>query len=322
MRGRELWTRRGLVVSGAPAAHKWWASHAQTPSPLILGPRHWRIYFSARDIQNRAQMIFVDVDPLDDMRILNVHDTPLLELGPPGRFDSTAQGVSHVVREGDKVLLYYIGMHLRADVPYGICVGLAESLDGGTSFERVSDGPILSINQLDPYFTSLMHVTPQPDGSSVAWFMTCTGWEERSNGVHDAVYGLRRAVSPDGRHWTPTTVTIGLEDGIFDEAVGLARPWVISMGGPDRLWFSHRSRLNFRTDTNAAYRIMDIDLNQSGAPTGTPRLLKFDTPPASDGWDGFMQAYPSILPLGEGYVMFYNGNGFGKSGFGWATLGM
>lgn len=320
MRELELWTRRGVVVAGPPAGHQWWASHAQMPTPLVFGPHHWRVYFSARDAHNCARIIFVDIDPLDDMRVLNIHDSPLLKPGTPGRFDSAGQGASHVVREGNKVLLYYMGMHLRVDVSYGICVGLAESLDGGDSFSRIAKGPVLSINQLDPYFISAIHVTPQSDGSSAAWFMTGTGWEERSNGIPDPVYGLRRAVSPDGRHWTPTTVTIGVDDGIFDEPAGLARPWLTSFGGSDRLWFSHRSRLGFRTEMNAAYRIMDIDLDSSGVPVGAPRLLEFSNPPDRDDWDGFMQAYPSILPLGDGYVMFYNGNGFGTSGFGWATL--
>src|SRR5690606_34344629 len=124
------WTRRGVVVPGPPAGHPWWASHAQTPTPLVFGPRHWRVYFSARDASNRSRIIFVDTDPLDDMRVLSMHDIPLLALGPPGRFDSAGQGASHAVRDGDKVLLYYVGMHLRVEVPYAICVGLAESLDG------------------------------------------------------------------------------------------------------------------------------------------------------------------------------------------------
>lgn len=32
--------------------------------------------------------------------------------------------------------------------------------------------------------------------------------------------------------------------------------------------------------------------------------------------------FAAVLPFGDGYVIFYNGNGFGKSGFGWATLGI
>lgn len=322
MSGRELWTRQGLVTSGPPAGHRWWASHAQAPTPVVFGPRHWRLYFSARDAHNRSRMVFLDLDPLDDMRVLALHDQPLLELGPPGRFDSAGQGASHVVCDGHRLLLYYVGVHLRGDVPYGIALGLAESLDGGESFSPLAEGPILTINQLDPYFTSMIHVAPQAAGSWAAWYMTGTGWEERPNGVPDSLYGLRRAVSPDGRHWTPTEVTLGVDDGIFDEAAGLARPWVISMGGVDRLWFSHRAGEGFRTEREATYRIMDIELTPSGEPVGRPRPLRFANPPAADEWDGFMQAYPAIVPLESGYVMFYNGNGFGQSGFGWATLGL
>jgi hypothetical protein len=32
-----------------------------------------------------------------------------------------------------------------------------------------------------------------------------------------------------------------------------------------------------------------------------------------------MQAYPMLLPHGERWLLFYNGNGYGATGFGCAT---
>lgn len=318
----DLWTRRGRVIR-APQDHPWWGSHAQTPMPVVLGPRHWRIYFSVRSASNKATMIYADVDPGDDMRVLDLVDRPLLDPGKPGCFDSAGRGVSFIRRNGDTMEMYYIGMHLRQDIPYQISVGLALSTDGGDTFERAGDGPVFAPNLHDPYFISLLYIDPGPGPDLSCWYMTGTGWEERDSGVPDPIYGLRRGYSSDnGRSWRPGEHSVGLDEGIFSEPVGLARPWVATIAGQDRLFFSHRNRVNFRENTDAAYRIMSVPLEASGAPCGGPETLQFTNPPQPGDWDAFMQAYPSVIPYEGGHILFYNGNGFGQLGFGWATLGL
>jgi hypothetical protein len=42
----------------------------------------------------------------------------------------------------------------------------------------------------------------------------------------------------------------------------------------------------------------------------------FGLAPSPDGWDSESIAYPYCLRLDDGLLMFYNGNDFGKSGFG------
>jgi hypothetical protein len=41
---------------------------------------------------------------------------------------------------------------------------------------------------------------------------------------------------------------------------------------------------------------------------------------ASNGWDSEMQCYPSVVSAGERTFLFYNGNNYGKDGFGYAEL--
>jgi hypothetical protein len=43
-------------------------------------------------------------------------------------------------------------------------------------------------------------------------------------------------------------------------------------------------------------------------------------PPSPEGWDSVMCAYPSVVDAGGKRLMFYNGNGFGQSGIGYAVL--
>jgi hypothetical protein len=41
---------------------------------------------------------------------------------------------------------------------------------------------------------------------------------------------------------------------------------------------------------------------------------------SNEGWDSEMIAYPYIINIKGKSVMFYNGNSFGKTGFGYAVL--
>ena len=41
---------------------------------------------------------------------------------------------------------------------------------------------------------------------------------------------------------------------------------------------------------------------------------------SEDGWDSNMIAYPYVVKTRNGVYLFYNGNGFGASGFGYAIL--
>jgi hypothetical protein len=111
-------------------------------------------------------------------------------------------------------------------------------------------------------------------------------------------------------------------EGLLPMGGGIARPWVATVDGADRLYFSRRESAAFRTDTGAAYRILEVPLDAEGVPVGRPQPVRFANPAAPRDWDGFMQAYPAVMALGDGYVLFYNGNGFGQTGFGWATSGL
>ena len=42
---------------------------------------------------------------------------------------------------------------------------------------------------------------------------------------------------------------------------------------------------------------------------------------SESGWDSEMLAYPYVVKFRDKFFMFYNGNGFGKSGFWFATAG-
>jgi len=83
------------------------------------------------------------------------------------------------------------------------------------------------------------------------------------------------------------------------------------------MWYSYRKLRDYRTDTNAAYRIGYAESSNGMAWERKDDQIVFEP---EGGWDDFMQCYPHVIDLNGERIMFYNGNGFGQAGFGYARL--
>lgn len=324
-----LWIRQNILVK-PPLDSALWIGYAQVPTPLILGDRLWRLYCGGRDGQNHSRIFAVDIDPGDDMRVLEVHGRPLLDLGGSGAFDSAGIAPAHALKIKDQIWLYYIGISLRRDVPYQLAIGLAVSNDGLT-FERATAGPVLSVGPRDPYFVTAPFVRRNSAGFEI-WYSSSSGWLAEESGLEPA-YKLCRRISADGIVWNPDTRAVPLfNDPAFDEMAGvsLSRPWITEGGiteggitegdGGACLWFSRRGRA-FRGASAEAYRLWHVPLGALGAEADrAARPVRFLNPPAPGDWDDQMQAYGAVVPYRGDLILFYNGNDFGRFGLGWARL--
>jgi predicted GH43/DUF377 family glycosyl hydrolase len=84
------------------------------------------------------------------------------------------------------------------------------------------------------------------------------------------------------------------------------------------LWFSTRGSHGFRNPGNTAYR---LGYAQSKDFLDWTRMdEQAGITVSNSGWDTEMICYPHIINVRNRWYMFYNGNGFGKSGFGYAEL--
>jgi hypothetical protein len=84
------------------------------------------------------------------------------------------------------------------------------------------------------------------------------------------------------------------------------------------MWYSYRGLENYRTDKNNSYRIGYAESDDGIAWIRKDEELGLDVSPS--GWDSEMVAYPFIYADATRRYMFYNGNGFGRSGLGYAVL--
>lgn len=315
-RSASRWRREGLVLSPLPS-HSWWTSHAQAPTILPLSDRLWRIYFAARDEVPRARILCADADPRDGMRLLRLHPDPVLELGAEGAFDSHGMAPSTVRAASGRIHLYYTGIVRRTEVPYRLAIGHAVSEDGGLSFQRVSPEPIFTSGPCDPLFVTMPCVRAAALGGLDMWYASGVEWRQVAERM-EPFYELRHSRSADGGAWDRRTrLALGLE-GVGD--AGLTRPWLLDCGGDRRVWYSRRGWRNFREPGKASYRIHQAILGEDGFSIIGGSPLKFENPPRTGEWDGWMQAYACVHPLGNDLVMLYNGDDFGRAGFGWARL--
>jgi hypothetical protein len=308
------WKRCGLIYSpGAQVNREWAVSHAQCPTPELLSETTLRIYFGTRDAKNRTRPTFIDVDPNNPAQVNYVHDRPILELGELGCFDDAGVMPFCVINVDGRKLLYYAGWNTSTTVPYRISIGLAVSDDGGNTFRRIHQGPILDRSLDEPHFCSTPFVVRESSQWRM-WFLSCRGWR-RLKGRPEPQYDVRSACSDDGIHWRRDgSIAIGIDTS--EEAI--ARPWVLAGANRWRMWYCHRSLDGYRTDKGSSYRIGYAESADNGATwKRLDRLGGCD--PSESGWDGEMAAYPATYEHQGRLYLLYNGNGFGRSGFGYAA---
>ncbi len=306
------WEKRGVVFAPAEG-HSWITKYAQIPVADVLDDGIVRIYFGTRDEQNRTSTGFVEVEAANPSRILRVSDRPALSPGRIGTFDDSGAMPSCVVTVGGRKYLYYIGWNRGVTVRYHNAIGVAVSDDGGTTFERLFEGPVMDRTHLEPFFVVTPFVTVE-GGLWRMWYCGCTGWQIEG-GITEPRYQIRYAESADGIVWRRAN-TVCIDYRADDEAN--TRPCVVRDGGNYRMWYSYRSIRGYRTDPRQAYQLGYAES------TDGVRWERFDGRAglcrSDEGWDSEMVAYPFIYTYDCRWYMLYNGNGFGQSGIGYAVL--
>ena len=309
------WIKKGRIF--VPDGSKPWASsHAQVPVADVLEDGETiRVYFSSRDAEGRSRPGWIEVSARDPRRILREADSPLLDLGPLGAFDDCGVMPSWVVNHQGRKYLYYIGWNVRNTIPYHNSVGLALSEDGGRTFQRFSEGPLWERNTTEPYFSGTSCVLVDDNGTWRSWYLSCTEWR-MVKGHPEPRYHIKYAESEDGCEWVRKG-TVAVDYKSEDEA-GIVKASVIKEDGFYKMWYAHRRFVDYRTDRRNSYRIGYAESSDGIGWTRLDDRAGIDV--SEEGWDSQMLAYPHVIDWGGVRYLFYNGNGFGREGFGYAVL--
>jgi predicted GH43/DUF377 family glycosyl hydrolase len=246
---------------------------------------------------------YVDLHPEDPRRILGVKDTPVLGAGALGCFDDNGVNVTSIIRVADELWLYYFGYQLHQRTRYSLFAGLAISTDEGESFQRKSETPILERSDRERFVRSAPFVLRER-GAFRMWYVSGNAWVD-VGGKQLPHYGLRYATSGDGIEWPSSGTEVFSPEG--EDEHGFGRPFVVKHEHGFRLWYSLRSR-------SKGYRIGLATSLDGLTWTREDQEVELDVSP--NGWDSEIVCYASEVTMNGNTYLFYNGNGYGRDGFG------
>ena len=315
------WIKRGKIFD--PIQHKLpnnCLQFSQSPQALVFDD-FVRIYFSTRavdPVNNKYLSHIAFVDMKKNLRdIIRTSTDTVIPLGDLGCFDEHGIFPMSVMRHGNAVYGYTCGWNRRTSVSVDTAVGLAISHDNGLTFQRIGDGPVLAASLHEPYLVGDGFVKVI-NGIFHMWYIFGTGWKKFSpESMPDRTYKIGHATSKDGIEWTKEEARSIIPDRIgADESQAL--PTVISIGQLHHMFFCYRESFDFRQTKGRGYRIghaWSDDLLNWTRDDKNPQLE------GSPGeWDSDMQCYPHVFECDGKVFLLYNGNEFGRYGFGLAEL--
>jgi len=302
------WQKKGLIFE-PDGQYDWLQTHASVPFATHIEDDRYRVYFGGRNSENETQPGYVHIELNDkQIEVTDVSDEPVLRTGDIGTFDADGIWPSWFVEIDGTVYMYYNGwIKGGGDVPYYSTTGLAISEDGGDSFERYTNAPLLGRNEVDPYILGGPCVLVE-DGEWRMWYLSGIDFRvEREGPMY--YYHIKYAESEDGIEWERTGgVCI---DHKSDEETRIARPCVRKEDEKYRMWYCYASGYE-------GYRIGYAESDDGINWARKDDEAGIDV--SEEGWDSEMVAYPYVFEHDGRKYMLYNGNGYGETGFGYAVL--
>ena len=315
------WQKKGLLFN--PAEHQLpdgCTSFAQSPQTLVFD-NFVRIYFSTRKKDAAtgkflSLIAFVDFDK-DFSTVLNISTKNVIELGGLGAFDEHGIFPINILKHDGKIWAYTCGWSRRVSVSVETSTGFAISEDDGLSFKKTGSGPVLTSSLLEPMLVGDSFVKYY-EGVFHMWYIFGKRWKEaEANEPPARVYKIAHATSTDGINWQKEEGKQIITDTLNEDECQ-ALPTVIKIGNRYHMYFCYRQATDFRKNVNRGYRLgyaWSDDLIGWTRDDVNAGISFSET-----GWDSEMMCYPHIFECDDKVYLFYNGNEFGKHGFGLAEL--
>lgn len=313
------WEKLGKIFDPTEIKNRDWLNDfAQCTSTLVCDD-YVRVYFSCRppvdkDGQFVSYTSYLDLDRTNLKKIIKVADEPILQLGELGTFDEFGIYPSSILKQSNNIYFYYAGWTRMASVFANVAIGVAISNDGGTTFDRIGKGPILSRTVNEPFQVSGPKVRIYDD-KFYMFYISGEEWLISKQGKTETIYKIKMATSDDGINWNRNGKAM-LGD-ILGAQECQAGPDVFYHLGKYHMYFSYRYGLDFRGN-DRGYRIgyaYSEDLENWTRDDDNIGIKLSD-----EGWDSKDMHYPHVFELDGNHYMLYNGNNFGRYGFGIAIL--
>lgn len=266
-----------------------------------------RVYAGFRDADGVSRIGYVDVSAQDPTQVIKVSNSPVLEIGRDGCFDDNGVILGDVVKFGDVIRMYYVGFQIVKKAKFLAFTGLAESTDGGESFKRVKESPVMDRAEGANTIRAL-HTALYDEGVWKAWYAVGDDWQT-INGTQFPKYNIWYAESSDGVSFP--------QDGhlcvdVSGDEYRIGRPSVYKNANGYLMFYT-------KGGTSGKDYYPGVAFSADGK-QWERRDSEFGLPLSADGFDSIHLCYPRLLSVGEKTYCFYNGNNMGTEGFGVAEL--
>ncbi len=297
------WEKLGQIFT-IKNKNEYLVSHASNPLPIHLQGNIFRVFYSGRNKDNKSSVSFVDIDIIDK-KIINYPSTPLIKYGNPKSFYSHGISIGNLY-EGplkNKYILF-MGWQIRGKEHWRGDIGRLELIENN----KLIIDPNLSFmnsDEEDPISLSYPFVIFHENIYKM-WYGSTINWSSENG---EMIHVIKYATSKDAINWEKHGIAIPYELGL---AQAFSRPSVIIDKNGYHMWFSYRD------GSGNKYRIGYSHSNNGTS--WTNKLDKVGINVSNTGWDSEMICYPFVFDHRGNRYMFYNGNSYGKYGFGLAKL--
>jgi hypothetical protein len=298
------WQKLGQIIVPNTLL-SWNQSHAMLPTADHIEGDIFRIYYSGRDKENRSHTGAVTINLLEPYKVLDITEKPLLSPGQLGCFDDNGVSPSCVLNLVDRKFLYYIGWKPRCTTRMSVVAGLAQSVDGGKTFSRVSRAPVLRRTDREPFGIMTAPWVLKDGDLFRMWYVSGLEW------VHADLprYNIKYAESSDGINWNQNAIVA--IDARDEQETSLARPCVFKDAGIYKMYYSYKyAGANYVM--GYAESVDGVSWTRMDDQVGIDR--------SATGWDSEMVEYGAVFSHRDNKYMLFNGNGYGASGAGLAIL--
>lgn len=298
-----LWDKLGLIIKPNEEIY-WLAKWAGASCIIPCTEDIYRVYITGKDIQGRARIgtFLLNIKTLE---VSELTKDPIIDLGERGTLDENGTSYPFVIKIKNKYYLYYLGWIKGVHVPWYNGLFLATS-DDGINFSKYSKAPVFDRNQDDYLGIGSMFILFDENKYKM-WYSRFDSWGKDEKD-HKHYYNIKYAESKDAISWErKNNICIDFINRKIDYAI--AKPSVLKIDNKFYMWYSYRGE---------AYKI-GFAVSNDGV--HWQRHDEFAGINLSDsGWDSEMLCYAYVFRHQENLYMLYNGNEYGSSGLGIATV--
>ncbi len=278
-------------------------NYASNPLPVHLRENIYRIFYSGRNSENRSSIGFADLD-IENGRIISYPKEPVLKYGGENTFYSDGISLGNKIEIQNKSYILFMGWQRFKDKHWRGEIGKLE-LIGNDKLKICSENPIISIDKEDEISLSYPFITFH-DNQYKMWYGSTIKWDSEGQ---EMIHVIKYATSKDSITWQKHGIAVPYELGI---AQAFSRPSVIIDDFGFHIWYSYRGGNGMKYRIGYAFSSNGINWVRQHNHTG------IDV--SENGWDSQMICYPAVFDHNGKRYMLYNGNDYGKTGFGLAIL--